>query len=181
MFEYNLRKKQGEDATDDIINLIETKLNGESVFMDLIEDATPVKGVSDDGKPYMLLTSDVAAIVAIRKDKNNLTVVFIRPNNGLAEIDSILKSKYQIFAFRGRTSPFEREIKMHILEMISEGEEEFDNESEKTEEKENAEQPEKKEKPQRKDKRDDKEVEPNESSEITDEIVRMPPGYSDEE
>lgn len=165
VFEFNIRKKQGEDLTKDIIDIIKTKLNNDPAWIEVVENAVPVQGVNDDGKPYILLTTDSAAIVMIRKDKNNVLAAFIRPTRGIGEIDSILQSRYHIFAFRGRTSPYERQIRTHILEMIAEGQQE----AEQPEEKEKAEQPEEKEKADKKERKEKKE---RESDEVTEEIIR---------
>lgn len=147
VLEFTIRKKRGEDVSNEIRNIIETKLNNDQTFIKLLEGGVQVQGISDEGKSYILLANDDGAIVVIRKDGENVLVSFIKTNIGISEIDSILRSKYGIYAFRGQTRPYERQIKNHILELLAEddpGEEKENKEtpnslnaSDKSDEKEN--------------------------------------------
>lgn len=167
VIETTIRKKQGEDVTNDIRNIIRTKLNNDQVFIELLEEAVPVQGISDEGKPYILLVNDYGAIVIIRKDNRNVLLVFIKANNGISEIDSILRGNYAIYAFRGRTSPYERQIKNHILELLAE--DEPGEEKEGKDESDGQDIPDNSDK---NDKRHKKDREPNEPDQVYEEVFR---------
>lgn len=120
IYEETIRKKKGEDIIPDLAKIIHNKLNDDPAFVSLVTDAVPNQGVSDDGKPYIVFVGENSAIVTIRKNDNSVLISFIKTPLGLKQIDNDLRTRYNIFLFRGRTSPFEFAIKQHILELLAE-------------------------------------------------------------
>lgn len=132
IYEITIKKKKGEDIIPDIINIIHDKLNDDPAFVSLVVDPVPNRGVSDEGKPYVVFVGENSAIVVLRENDNKVLISFIKTPLGLRQIDDMLRNRYKIFLFRGRTAPFELAIKQHILQLITE-EPEMDEGEEKEE------------------------------------------------
>lgn len=156
IIEVKIKKKKGEDLTEDTYNLISTRLNGDRDFMALLQYPSPMQGVTDDGKPYTLLVGEKVAIVYLRQDDKNVTVSFIK-GYGIKDIDREIRTRYNIYAFRGRTSPYEYNIKQHLLSLIAEDDEDKPKENPDIEDARDT--PDKRTKKDKKDKRDKPTVE----------------------
>ena len=120
IYEITINKKKGENIIPDVVKIINEKLNGDPAFLELITDPVPNKGVNDDGKPYIVLIGQNSAIVILRQNDKKVLVSFIKTPMGLRHIDDELRNRYKIFLFKGRTSPYEFDIKQHIIELLAE-------------------------------------------------------------